>query len=134
MYGPIIFSAYKTNGTATFTPGMNITEFTGFLSSDEDANNFTLSNGIFLAPRNGIYEFSASIYHNKGGANTLAILKNGEEILLISDNETGTNGNNWIIELQKGDQVQLQVKAGQFTCNKGNNCIFNGKIIRDITY
>ena len=129
MYDPIIFSAYSTSGN--FGTGSYITGFTGFLTNVGES--FKLADGTFKAPRNGIYEFSASVSHDHS-SDDLAAMKNQEQVLQINLWWASTNGFNWIMELQKGDQVQLQVKAGQFTCNAGNNCIFNGKIIRDITY
>ena len=129
MYDPIIFSAYSTSGN--FGTGSYITGFTGFLTNVGES--FKLADGTFKAPRNGIYEFSASVSHDHS-SDDLAAMKNQEQVLQINLWWASTNGFNWIMELQKGDQVQLQVKAGQFACNAGNNCIFNGKIIRDITY
>ena len=131
MYDPIIFTAYKSNGTTNFKAGMNISDFTGFLTNVGGANSFILSSGIFLAPRNGIYEFSASVSHD-GDNSDLAVVKNGEQVLQILFYWPSTDGFNWIMELQKGDQVQLQVIKGNFRCDAYVNCLFGGKIIKAI--
>ena len=121
--------------TTTFTDGQYITGFAEFLINIGDS--FTLSDGIFTAPRNGIYEFSASFYHGDS-ANVLAVVRNSEQVLRFRDNGgTGTGSIdyntltfNWIMKLQRGDKIQLQVAEGTFYCDNGNqNCIFNGKII-----
>ena len=133
MYGPIIFSAHSMSPTTTFTVGQYITGFAEFLTNVGDS--FTLTDGIFKAPRNGIYEFSVSLYHRDNNANALAAVKNGAQVVKFQDWLGGTNVDftltfNWIMKLQKGDNIQLQVAAGVFYCDSGNaNCIFNGKII-----
>jgi len=116
MYDPIFFSAYKTNGTNDFTAGITINDFTGFATNVGNASNFILSSGIFLAPRNGIYEFSASVSHDHSG-DDFAVMKNQEQVLQINLWWASTNGFNWIMELQKGDQLQLQVISGHFRCD-----------------
>ena len=136
MYGPIIFSA-QINSTQRFDIGEYISRFTGFLTNFGDS--FTLSNGTFRAPRNGIYEFSASAYHQDTIANRLLVVKNEQEIILkFQDwyNEAIAVGDwdwtltfNWIIELQKGDRVHLEVQDGFFICAEDRYCIFNGKYI-----
>ena len=132
MYEPIIFSAYKTNGTNDFTAGMTITDFTGFATNVGNASNFILSSGIFLAPRNGLYEFTASVSYDEvfGYPNDLAVMKNQEQFLQINLWWASTTGFNWIMELQKGDQLQLQVISGHFRCDAFVNCLFSGKIIK----
>ena len=67
MYGPIIFSAY-INSHQGFDTGQYISKFNGFQTNFGDS--FTLSNGTFRAPRNGIYEFSASAYHQEKSFNS----------------------------------------------------------------
>ena len=129
MYGPIIFSAHSMNPTKTFSAGEYITGFAEFLINVGDS--FTLSDGVFKAPRNGIYEFSASVY-NDGGPNVLAVVKNGDKVLLFHD-QSNTLSFNWIMDLQKGDHIQLQVDLGSFWCdNFGTLCIFNGKLAKNI--
>ena len=135
MYDPIFFSAYKNNGTNDFIAGMTINDFTGFATNVGNASNFILSSGIFLAPRNGIYEFSASLSFDDdtfGYSNDLAVMKNQEQFLQINlwTSWVSTNGFNWIMELQKGDQVQLQVISGHFRRDTYVNCLFSGKIIK----
>ena len=139
MYGPIIFSAHMNPGT--FTSGAYITGFAEFLTNVGDS--FTLSDGIFKAPRNGIYEFSCSFFHRDDKDNILAVVKNGAQILKFNDFAGDLRPNftltfNWIMELQRGDKVQLQVVLGDFYCSHnidqgyGNcDCVFNGKLLKN---
>ena len=129
MYGPIIFSAYNIS-YREFTVGQYITGFEEFLINMGD--NFSLTDGIFTAPRNGIYEFSASIYHERhvGEPHHLAVVRNSEQVVKFQDTQYATLTFNWIMKLQRGDKIQLQVESGLFYCdNLQANCIFNGKIL-----
>ena len=121
-----------------FTAGQYITGFKEFLINIGDS--FTLTDGIFTAPRNGNYEFSASLYHYYDVLNVLAVVRNSEQVVKFQDcggNTDCTLTFNWIMKLQRGDKIQLQVVDGQFYCDNGNanpsqlnaNCIFNGKIL-----
>ena len=116
-----------------FTAGQYITGFKEFLLNIGES--FTLSDGIFTAPRNGIYEFSASLHHQDKYSNTLAVVRNSAQVLRFTDFQNGGPSHwaltfNWIMKLQRGDKIQLQVVAGAFYCDNGNlDCIFNGKII-----
>ena len=117
----------------TFTVGQYITGFAEFLINIGDS--FTLSDGLFTAPRNGTYEFSISIFHQGDGRNVLAVVRNSEQVMKFNDHGTGKNMDytltfNWIMKLQRGDKIQLQVESGSFYCdNELANCIFNGKIL-----
>ena len=131
MYGPIIFSAY-TDSEIYFHAGDYITGFTKFLTNVGDS--FTLSDGIFKAPRNGIYEFSSSLYAYDV-SNTLVVVKNEAQILKFTNWSIDAQADmtltfNWITELQKGDQIRLQVSSGSFACGlEYGSCIFNGKYL-----
>ena len=129
MYGPIIFSAYSTSGS--FASGSYITGFAGFLTNIGES--FNLADGTFKAPRNGIYEFSASVRASEI-MNRLTIVKNEAQILTFLNYSGSNKGDmlltfNWIIELQKGDRVHLEVQDGFFICAEDRYCIFNGKYI-----
>ena len=129
MYDPIIFSAYSTSGN--FGTGSYITGFTGFLTNVGES--FKLADGTFKAPRNGIYEFSSSAYAYDVRS-TLAIVKNEAQILIFKNWSKGSQADmtltfNWITELQKGDQIRLQVSSGSFGCGLDCSCIFNGKYL-----
>ena len=132
MYDPIIFSAYSTSGN--FGTGSYITGFTGFLTNVGES--FKLADGTFKAPRNGIYEFSSSLYAYDV-SNTLVVVKNEAQILKFTNWSIDAQADmtltfNWIIELQKGDQIRLQVSSGTFACMFGleyGSCIFNGKYL-----
>ena len=129
MYDPIIFSAYSTSGI--FGTGSYITGFTGFLTNVGES--FKLADGTFKAPRNGIYEFSSSAYAYDVRS-TLAIVKNEAQILKFTNWSIDGQADmtltfNWITELQKGDQIRLQVSSGSFGCGLDCSCIFNGKYL-----
>ena len=130
MYGPIIFSAYSTSGD--FASGSYITGFAGFLTNIGES--FNLADGTFKAPRNGIYEFSSSAYAYDVRS-TLAIVKNEAQILKFTNWSKESQADmtltfNWITELQKGDQIRLQVSSGSFACGlEYGSCIFNGKYL-----
>ena len=64
---------------ASFGAGQYITGFAEFLINIGDS--FTLSDGLFTAPRYGIYEFSASIHQYNGQSNILAVVRNSEQVV-----------------------------------------------------
>ena len=126
-----------------FWSGRYISGFTGFLTNVGDTNSFTLSDGIFKSPRNGIFEFSASVFHwgvEGTPNNILAVVKNGVQVLKFVNGVGNplpdlTLTFNWFMELKKDDKVRLQVVSGVFVCGgygdtNDNNCIFNGKHIK----
>ena len=65
-------------------------------------------------------------------------MKNGIEELSYDscDNWNDSLAFNWILELQKGDVMQLKVASGHFYCRPDvdiyGGCILNGKFIRPI--
>ena len=137
MYGPVIFSVL-TSGT--FSQGQNFIGFEKFLVNVGDS--FSLSDGIFKAQRNGIYEFSASLYHSTPNYDAIAVVKNGSQVVSFGEwqgNDTpgafddGTLSFSWIMELQKDDKIQLQVERGTFNCEFSSpDCIFNGKLLKNM--
>ena len=135
MYGPIIFSAYK-NTLTDFPLGHYITGFTEFLTNVGGTNCFILSDGTFITPRRGVYEFSVSVYHWAEKKNILAVEKNHVQVIKFQENVDNplpdlTLTFNWYMELEKNDKVRLKVVGGNFHCggDGSNNCIFNGRYI-----
>ena len=135
MYGPIVFSAYKSSG-GEIGSGNYLAGFDKFL--ENQGNVFTLSNGIFTTQRSGTYEFSvtASVYDGEG---VLSVVKNGLDFtpdLNVLSFSTYYNYEtlsfSWIMELKQKDIIRLKVTAGSFDCGwmDGDGCIFNGKFIR----
>ena len=132
MYGPIVFSAYKTSGT--FATGSYLDDFDKFLTNQ--GNAFVLSDGIFTAQRTGTYEFSVSAFHIINGYSRISVEKNGISELKFSTWEN-TGGDysddtltfSWIMELKQKDIIRLKVTDGRFYCGSPNGCIFNGKYI-----
>ena len=135
---PIVFSAFKTAGKRYYT-GDYLDNYDGFLTNY--GNSFSLESGIFTSPRQGIFEFSASVAHAYGviGYNSLWIERNNMEFGILqfnSDAKTSGGGDtlsfSWIMELQQGDTIRLKVSAGEFEAYYEYNWTFNGKFIRDI--
>ena len=130
---PIVFSAFKNSGRAS--EGEYIRNFNGFLTNY--GNSFNLTSGIFTSPREGVFEFSAAIYHNTQGANDLIVEKSNINVLgFHTTNNAGTADPlnfSWIMELQQGDTVIVKVTGpGSFSAYSNQNWIFNGKFLRNI--
>ena len=137
-----MFSAVKTSGS--YNVGSYLTSYQKFLTNH--GNSFDLSSGIFIAPRNWVFEFSATTFYNADLGPVelawfhLSVEKNGiGELSFGANNYFNSNDDiltfDWIMELQKGDTMQLKVIDGQFQCGidtRRTNCLFSGKFIRDI--
>ena len=82
---PIVFSAFKTAGKRYYT-GDYLDNYDGFLTNY--GNSFSLESGIFTSPRQGIFEFSASVAHAYGviGYNSLWIERNNMEFGILQFN------------------------------------------------
>ena len=132
MYGPIVFSAYKTS-TGSDTAGFYLANFDKFLTNQ--GNAFVLSDGIFTAQRTGTYEFSVSAFHVINGYSRISVEKNGVDELMFttweksSDYSDDTLTFSWIMELKQKDIIRLKVIDGAFNCGSSSGCIFNGKYI-----
>jgi len=133
MANPILFSAYKTSG-GSISSGSYISSYTKFLTNH--GNAFSLSTGIFTAPRAGVYEFSSSTYGQGDGAQRIAVQKNNIYELRFDMylTDQGSHQDNlsfdWIMKLEQGDTVRLKVTDGYFACYEFAACVFNGKYIR----
>ena len=111
--------------------------YDGFLTNYGD--HFSLSTGIFSAPREGIFEFFTAIPNVEDGMSLLTVEKNNVKQLefLQADDYQTLLSFTWIIELKKGDTVRLKVSYSNqndrgLQCTETSNCIFNGKFIRNI--
>lgn len=133
-----MFSAYKTSGG--YDAGKYVDTYDKFFSNY--GSSFSLSTGIFTAPRAGVYEFFAAMYQQWGDSsknNDINVMKNDEEALIFSswyDSSSYRNHDtvsfSWIMSLQQGDTIGLKVKDGYFKCTGDAGCIFNGKFIRKL--
>jgi len=132
MANPIVFSAIKDFGGTS--SGSYISSYTKFLTNH--GNAFSLSTGIFTAPRAGVYEFYSSTYGYDNGAHTIAVQKNNIDELKFKMylTDKGINNDNlsfdWMMKLEQGDTVRLKATSGQFYCSSTAACVFNGKYIR----
>ena len=131
---PITFSAYKNTGSFIHA-GSYIDSYVQLLT--DNSNSFDLITGIFTVPRDGVYDFYAAAYHQTNGANAIAVMKNGNRYLSFwssaytGDSNDDTLSFNWMMELEKGDFIGLQVLRGAMYCDNNANCIFNGKFVRN---
>ena len=127
---PIVFSAFKTSGN--YSHGKYIDGYDGLLTNY--GNHFSLSTGIFTAPREGIFEFfTTTESHSRGAANYLNVEKNNVKELqfLKSDDYESPLSLSWMMELKQGDTIRLKSSGGYgFHCTPKANCLFNGKFIR----
>ena len=77
------------------------------------------------------WKFQNWIYHIRGIGNSIAVEKNGiAELEYYSGGYYDTLTFSWIMNLQKGDTIQMKVTRGLFACGSYVGCIFNGKFIR----
>ena len=131
MYGPIVFSAYKTSGA--YAAEEYLYDFDKFLTNQ--GNAFVLSDGIFTAQRTGTYEFSVSAFRNIAGYSRISVEQNGvDELTFLTWEKSGDYSDdtltfNWIMELKQKDIIRIKVTSGRFNCESSSGCIFNGKYI-----
>ena len=131
---PIVFSAFKNSGAVS--SGEYIRNFNGFLTNY--GNSFSLKFGIFTSPRQGVFEFSATIHHITSGSHHLIVEKSNHQVLEFFSHAEYEDSNDdplsfsWIMELQQGDTVRLKVTAGIFHAESYAYWMFNGKFIRNI--
>ncbi|XP_041805723.1 cerebellin-4-like [Chelmon rostratus] len=81
--------------------------------------------GIFTAPVKGVYYFSFSGHNLSSRPMGLRLMKNGVQIITVYNHpagnrhETATNG--ITIQLEKGDQVYMRLRANTWIFDNGNN-------------
>ena len=135
MKNTVVFSALKNSG-GYFNDGSYMTGYDKFLSNFEDA--FDLSTGIFTAPKSGAYLFSASTTYSGSGAHYMSVEKNNQNMMYFyAYNEKGFDDDDalrfdFILTLQKNDNVRLKIEDGTFLCSSYAACTFSGHFIRDI--
>ena len=130
MYNDIIFSAYK-NDDHYIMHGNYMGGFSGFLTNF--GNGFLLPNGIFTAPRTGIYEFSVDAHAYSTNIAILTVQHNGaNELSFHTQNVSyGSLSFSWIMELKQDDTVRIYVQDGYVYCGDVYNCVFSGKLIKN---
>ena len=132
MPNPIIFSAIKQDtGSPPISDGHYIDGFERYLTNY--GKSFDLMSGTFTAPRDGVFEFSATLLSDTYNFAAMAIEKNhNTDIKFRTTYGGGQNiaSFSWITELEKGDTIRFRVSKGSFWCGTDYNCVFTGKFIR----
>ena len=105
---------------------------TGILSFTK--SHFNTGNGfnsnIFKVPRGGIYEFSFMANSNTGYGQ-VKVMKNGFVKLTFFTRapKFEASGPSWIMHLQKGDEIWLNVTQGSIASDTDMNRVFNGILL-----
>ncbi|KAM9335719.1 complement C1q tumor necrosis factor-related protein 3-like [Symphorus nematophorus] len=95
---------------------------------------YSSSTGVFVAPVAGVYYFS--LFYHAGGERMarLKLMKNSNFIVMASDHQSGPdtadNGANAVhLQLEKGDQVYVQMVAGSHVWAGDHSTSFNGHLV-----
>ena len=125
----IFFNVY---GDATKDSGFkSLIEFDEMQVDSGVGKNFNLKTGEFKVPRKGTYEFSfsaGSCYQ----PTDIGIQKNGVTKLQLTNRGSGSSNqhipisSNWLMNLDKGDRIQLKVIVGHVD---SQSRIFTGKLL-----
>ena len=97
-----------------------------------NGNHFSLSNGAFIAPIHGNYEFSFSGHSYVGIYAQIQVLKNGnkvQEFRTMDDAHLDNISPTWIIELKAGDEIRLRVSYGSLHSDSSSYRTFSGKLL-----
>ncbi|XP_060940432.1 complement C1q tumor necrosis factor-related protein 6-like [Limanda limanda] len=99
-----------------------------------NTGSYNPDKGIFSAPVQGMYYFSFSGHNQSQKPMGLRLMKNGEQIVTVSndksgeDHETATNG--MTIHLNVGDQVYVTLRENMWIFDDDNNhCTFIGHLL-----
>ncbi|XP_073330700.1 complement C1q tumor necrosis factor-related protein 3-like [Pagrus major] len=92
---------------------------------------YNSSTGVFTAPVAGVYYFT--LFYHAGGehASILWLFKNSEMIVRTSDQKAGSDladsgGNGAVLQLQKGDEVYVRMRANSHVWAAENQTTFSG--------
>lgn len=84
-----------------------------------------LVSGIFTAPVRGVYYFSFSGHNSSSKPMGLRLFKNGQQMVTVFNHvagnrpETATNG--MTLQLEKGDQVYMRLRANTWIFDNVND-------------
>ncbi|KAM6987435.1 cerebellin 18, partial [Tautogolabrus adspersus] len=100
-------------------------------------NGYNPSLGAFTAPRAGVYLFSFTVYssvaRNERLYHKIQMMKNGVGVVGAWENnrEDGEDSATQvaILDLQKGDQVYMELMSGRKLCNHLQFNIFTGYMV-----
>ncbi|XP_033952615.1 cerebellin 18 [Pseudochaenichthys georgianus] len=137
--------AFKASNIASSTaPGSSDTCFGPFNTNVPiPYNHVTLNHnngynpalGVFTAPAAGVYVFSFSVFSQENGRlyYQVQLMKNGERIVGVWENnrqDPEDNANqNVVLELQRGDQVYIELMSGRKLCKFLAENIFTGYML-----
>jgi len=129
-----IFSAY-IDSTSDIKSGKYVS-FDAFHVNKGD--DFDLSTGEYVAPTNGIYEFSFSGEGLGGNTNcNIEVRINGaenkHEFATLSPNDSNL-ASTWMFKLNSGDKVRLYVEEGTLHTDTNSHRIFSGKLLQAIEF
>nr|XP_057936928.1 cerebellin 18 [Doryrhamphus excisus] len=102
-----------------------------------DGKGYNPSVGVFTAPHAGVFVFSSTVYSlvisGQRVYYRVKMMKNGEVMTSMSEDNRDDNedtANQMItLELQRGDQVYMQLDAGRKLCKNLNNNVFSGYML-----
>ncbi|XP_058249873.1 adiponectin-like [Hemibagrus wyckioides] len=88
-------------------------------------NAYNTKTGIFTAPVKGVYYFIFVLFNPHNLSTAVALMKNGESIVLASDNEPGadtedTATNSVSLLLEEGDRVYIELLENRKVYTDGN--------------
>ncbi|XP_056297169.1 cerebellin 18 [Pseudoliparis swirei] len=128
IYGPTLpcFGPFNTNVPIPYS-----------IVSFSDGHAYNPSLGIFTAPCSGVYVFSFTVYSSVGEAKLLyhkvQLMVNGVVAVSVWENnreDFEDNANQVVVlQLQRGDQVYVELVAGRKLCSHLENNIFTGYML-----
>lgn len=124
----VAFSAYRTS-SQTFASGTKIV-FNKVWTNV--GNGYQASTGIFTAPREGLYHFTATIMSTSGGSLQLKIYHNKTSTAgrLITGGGYKSGTLDVVFNLPKGDEVYIASRGGYTIYSDGDTYItFSGHSI-----
>ncbi|XP_054650777.1 cerebellin 18 [Dunckerocampus dactyliophorus] len=90
-------------------------------------NGYNPSLGIFTAPHAGVFVFSCTVY------SLVNMVKNGEVMTSVWENnmENGEDSasQTLTLEMQRGDQVYMELDVGKQLCQNLNHNVFSGYML-----
>ena len=135
MKTPIVFSAVRDynfdNSFEVFNATLKFNHMVANMG-----NGFDSSNGLFRAPRKGLYHFNFSgTTRYLNDSLSVFVYKNNQIVLTIEDNANhqAIYHNNisydWYLVLDNNDQVHLEINSGSLDVNSVLKVYFSGTLV-----